>query len=103
MQDSRNTKPQKGTDKPPRNPREIRPTTHFVDRFKRRRNPSITSEVVETCIKHGEVTPGRGSTLLYENDVRGVRWRLVVGFGAGDPVAITAYAPGVHGDREVSV
>lgn len=89
---------------PPRTPAAIHPTEHFLRRFSNkhgtssetRRNPAITGEVVEACIREGTISPGEGRSLLYESVVDGYEWRLVVGFNDGAPVAVTAYVPSIH-------
>lgn len=98
---------------PPRNPEDIHTTEHFLRRFSNdhgascetRRNPEITGEIIETCIVDGDISPGNGRSLLYETEIDGYEWRLVVGFETGAPVAVTAYCPSVHrpcnrGDRQ---
>lgn len=101
---TRETKQAVPVQNPPRDPSAIHPTEHFLRRLSNdhgascetRRNPPITSEVIETCILEGEISPGNGHSLLYETDVDGYEWRLVVGFETGAPVAVTAYVPSIH-------
>lgn len=91
----------------PRDPSAIRPTEHFLRRYSNeygtshetRRDPEITGDVIETCIREGTISPGEGRALLYETEVDGHEWRLIVGFKDG-PVAVTAYVPGVHGEGD---
>lgn len=98
---------------PPRDPEQIAPSEHFLRRFSNeygpshetRREPEITSEVVEACVLEGTISPGHGETLLYETEIDGYEWRLVVGFNDHTPVAVTAYCPSIHrgcnrGDRQ---
>lgn len=88
----------------PRDPSAISTTEHFLRRFsdkhgpehETRRDPAITSNVIETCVREGAVRRGRGETVVYEATVDGHEWWLVVGFDGGAS-ALTAYVPGVHG------
>lgn len=91
----------------PRDPAQYRPSDHFRYRFSRREDPPITGEVVETCIRGGEITEARGfrryrfeATLPYRD--RDVRWWLIVGLTETGPpyTVITAYAPDEHPREE---
>lgn len=90
---------------PTRDPAQVRSSEHFLRRFssdhgyssETRRDPEITADVVRTCIQEGEISSGGGHTLRYETEIDGHEWRLVIGYKTGQPVAVTAYVPGVHG------
>ena len=91
----------------PREPSEYRRTKHLVNRFRTRRNPEITGDVIRTCITEGDIQPAKGDARCkFVANVDGYTWWLVVqivhdAFENPDVkhLALTAYSPGVHGDH----
>lgn len=69
-----------------RDPADYSPTNHFLTRFSdahgspsdTRVNPSITGDVIETCIREGELSPAHGGRWRLETEVDDHLWRLVV-------------------------
>lgn len=94
-----------------RSPEDYRSTEHFLTRFSAthgskaatRLAPEITGEVVETCIKEGELLRGSGRCWRLETEVDGRRWRLVVDVRPDElNRVLTALVPGIHraGDHD---
>lgn len=89
-----------------RDPENYVPSDHFLTRFSpscgrpddTRHNPRITSDVVETCIREGELRRANGAgRWIFEAEVAGHQWWLVVGINEGKHNdVLTAYVPGVH-------
>lgn len=94
-----------------REPADYVPTEHFLTRFSpthgskaaTRIAPEITGEVVETCIREGELLRGSGRCWRLETEVDGHRWRLVADIRPDElNRVLTALVPGIHrpGDHD---
>lgn len=88
-----------------REPADYAPTEHFLTRFSSvhgssastRICPEITGDVVETCIREGELLEGEGRCWRLEAEVGGYQWRLVVDIRPDEDNRVcTALVPGVH-------
>ncbi|MFC7044335.1 hypothetical protein ACFQH6_20545 [Halobacteriaceae archaeon GCM10025711] len=85
----------------PREPSAYVATDHFRFRYSRRDNPTITDDVVETCIREGRIkntqSPDR---FIFEATIEGYRWWVIVELvedafldDAEKHRVITAYVP----------
>lgn len=80
------------------------PTNHFLCRLsdgygpasETRVNPPITSEVIGTCIREGELRPGHSGRWLLEAEVGGYEWRLVVSIDGDRRLVQSDLVSGVH-------
>jgi len=88
-----------------REPSAYRATDHFRYRYNHREDPPVTDEVIETCIREGDIVAGDRvvgpNCFGFETEVNGVQWRVVVQAVAEGPphLAVTAFSPELH-DRD---
>lgn len=81
---------------PPREPPAYRPTVHFLERLRDSYdefNRHLDGDIIEQCIRDGEVSHEGPGIYHFENTFGGVRYRLVVNTRKG--VVVTGHPIGI--------
>lgn len=77
---------------PSRDPPSYRPTVHFLERLRDDYddyNRHLDGDIIEACIRHGEVARGGRHEFHFYEDVDGVTYKLVVNTRRG--VVVTGH------------